>query len=411
MTQHIPENAIDLAPTDLTPHYEPMGWHHWPEHPWLTYQFRRGLGETQEGGGAVSECFLAASRMIPGDYDSWNREWMRVGDQNWDRGIKAEKNGHTQTAKNCFLRAADYYRQAEFYLEPDAPDRLPTFEKMEACSHKFLQYLNPPGEIVDIPYEDGKPICGYFVRAPFPGDRMPALICFGGLDSIKDEMWFMQAHGALQRGISVLMVDLPGQGGTLRRHGLAARPDTEVPVGACVDWLLSRDDVDPDRIACAGSSMGGYYAARAACYEHRLAACIAHGAIWSVHEMWGDKDESFGLAMHIKWVMGADTMAEALETSRAFALEGHLDHMKCPLLVLHGGHDVLTVSAATQVHDYAVSKGVNSTLRLLQPDETGAEHCQHDNPTIGQEIMNDWLADVFGIDQRALLNTSWSPLI
>ena len=411
MTQHIPENAIDLAPTDLTPHYEPMGWHHWPEHPWLTYQFRRGLGETQEGGGAVSECFLAASRMIPGDYDSWNREWMRVGDQNWDRGIKAEKNGHTQTAKNCFLRAADYYRQAEFYLEPDAPDRLPTFEKMEACSHKFLQYLNPPGEIVDIPYEDGKPICGYFVRAPFPGDRMPALICFGGLDSIKDEMWFMQAHGALQRGISVLMVDLPGQGGTLRRHGLAARPDTEVPVGACVEWLLSRDDVDPDRIACAGSSMGGYYAARAACYEHRLAACIAHGAIWSVHEMWGDKDESFGLAMHIKWVMGADTMAEALETSRAFALEGHLDHMKCPLLVLHGGHDVLTVSAATQVHDYAVSKGVNSTLRLLQPDETGAEHCQHDNPTIGQEIMNDWLADVFGIDQRALLNTSWSPLI
>ncbi|MXQ09567.1 alpha/beta fold hydrolase [Alphaproteobacteria bacterium GH1-50] len=411
MKHHVPENAIDLAPTDLTPHYEPMGWHHWPEHPWLTYQFRRGLGETQEGGGAVSECFLAASRMIPGDYDSWHREWMRIADQNWDRGIEAERNGHIQTAKNCFLRAADYYRQAEFYLEPDAPNRLPTFEKMEACSHKFLKYLNPPGEIVDIPYEDGKPICGYFVRAPFPGDRMPVLICFGGLDSIKDEMWFMQAHGALQRGISVLMVDLPGQGGTLRRHKLAARPDTEVPVGACIDWLLERDDVDPDRIACAGSSMGGYYAARAACYEHRLAACIAHGAIWSVHEMWGDKDESFGLAMHIKWVMGEDTMTEALETSKAFALEGHLDHMQCPLLVLHGGHDVLTVSAATQVHDYATSKGVNSTLRLLQPDETGAEHCQHDNPTIGQEIMNDWLADVFGIDQAALLKTGWSPLI
>jgi pimeloyl-ACP methyl ester carboxylesterase len=104
-------------------------------------------------------------------------------------------------------------------------------------------------------------------------------------------------------------------------------------------------------------------------------------------------------------------MAEALERSRAFALEGHLEHMKCPLLVLHGGHDVLTVSAATQVHEHAVEKGINSTLRLLQPDETGAEHCQHDNPTIGQEILNDWLADVFGIDQRALLKTGWSPLI
>ena len=40
---------------------------HWPEHPWLSHQFRRSLGETQEGGGSVSEIFLAASRMIPGD--------------------------------------------------------------------------------------------------------------------------------------------------------------------------------------------------------------------------------------------------------------------------------------------------------------------------------------------------------
>lgn len=40
----------------------------------MSYQFRRGLGETQEGGGAVSECFQAACRMIPGDADSWHVE-------------------------------------------------------------------------------------------------------------------------------------------------------------------------------------------------------------------------------------------------------------------------------------------------------------------------------------------------
>ena len=57
----------------------------------------------------------------------------------------------------------------------------------------------------------------------------------GGLDSIKDEMWFMQAHGCLQRGISVLMIDGPGQGGTLRRHKVPNRVDTEVPIGKCID--------------------------------------------------------------------------------------------------------------------------------------------------------------------------------
>ncbi|RAH99162.1 hypothetical protein DLJ53_21680 [Acuticoccus sediminis] len=404
------ENMIDAAPDNLEPHFEPMGWHHWPAFPWLSYQFRRGLGETQEGGGAVSEHFLAASRMIPGDKESWHREYMVMAEQNRARGQEADASGHVRTAMNCYLRAAEHFRQAEFHLEPTDPRRLPTFEQMEACSHGFLKHLNPPGEVVDIPYEPGKPICGYFVRAPYPGDRLPVLICFGGLDSIKDEMWFMQAHGALQRGISVLMVDLPGQGGTLRRHGLTARADTEVPVGACIDWLLMRGDVAPDRIACCGSSMGGYYAARAGCYEPRLAACIAHGAIWDVHEMWGDKDDSFGLAMHIRWVMGAGSMAEAMETAKAFRLEGHIDNMRCPFLVLHGGHDVLTVKAATQTYEAAIAAGVDATLRLTTPDETGAEHCQHDNPTIGQELLADWLADRFGIDQRALMKTGWSPL-
>jgi pimeloyl-ACP methyl ester carboxylesterase len=157
--------------------------------------------------------------------------------------------------------------------------------------------------------------------------------------------------------------------------------------------------------------MGGYYAARAGCYEPRLAACIAHGAIWSVHGMWGDKDESFGLAMHIKWVMGGATMAEALELSRPFTLEGHLQNMRCPFLVLHGGHDVLTVAAARETYDAAIAAGVPATLRIVSAEETGAEHCQHDNPTMGQELLGDWLADVFGIDQRALLRTGWAPLI
>ena len=407
----VADDTIEQITADRSAHYEPFGWHHWPEHPWLSYQFRRGLGETQEGGGAVSEVLMAGSRMIPGDLESWHAEWMRIANRNWQRGLAEESEGHIRTAMNCFLRAADYYRQAEFHLAPTDPRRLPTFEKMEACSKKFISYLNPPGEAVDIPYEHGKPICGYFVRAPFPGDKLPVLICMGGLDSIKDEMWFMQAHGCLQRGISVLMIDGPGQGGTLRRHGLHSRPDTEVPIAKCIDWLVQRPDVDPKRIAVCGSSLGGYYAARAGCYEHRLAAAISHGAIWSVHDMWGNKDDNFGLAMHIRWVMGASTMDEAHEIIKPFTLEGHLQNMRCPYLIVHGGHDVLTVSAARETYEYGKKHGVDVTLRIIEPDETGAEHCQHDNPTIGQEVLCDWLANRFSIDQRKLLKTSFNPMI
>ena len=94
-----------------------------------------------------------------------------------------------------------------------------------------------------------------------------------------------------------------------------------------------------------------------------------------------------------------------------FTLEGHLENMKCPYLVMHGGHDVLTVSRRRRSTIMAKAKGLDVTLRLLSEEETGAEHCQHDNPTIGQEILADWLADRFGIDQRALLTTSHHPLL
>jgi dienelactone hydrolase len=405
------ELLIDQV-TDVTHGmYQPYGWHHWPNYPWMSYQFRRALGETQEGGGAVSECFLAASRMVPGDPESWHVEWKRIADFNQARGDKEFDKGHVRTAMNCWLRAANYYRHTEFWLDYTDPRRLVAFTNMEECSRKFIQNLTPAGEVLEIPYENGKSLPAYFVRAPFSNGKQPVMICMGGLDSIKDEMWFMQAHGALQRGISVLMIDGPGQGGTLRRHKIPTRPDYEVPIGKCIDYLLTRQDIDPARIAVCGSSLGGYYAARSGCYEPRLAAAISHGAIWSIPELWANAKEDHGLADHIKTVFGASSMKEAMEKAKPFALEGHLDHMQCPYLIVHGGHDVLGVAAAQKVADYAKSKGVDVTLRFVNENETGADHCQHDNPTMGQELMIDWLADLFDIDERELRKTAMNPLI
>lgn len=397
------DSSIERLTDQRGPHYEPFGWHHWPEHPWLSYQFRRALGETQPGGGAVSECFQAAARMVPGDRESWHAEWLRVADRNRERGNEAERKGHVQTARAAWLRAVDYYRSAEFWLDADDPRRLQTFTRCEECFASAGRYFTPPAEQVEIPYEDGAVLYAHFLAAPDPAPKKPVLIAFGGLDSFKEELLFMVGKGALERGISCLLVDGPGQGATLRREHITTRYDYEVPVGSCIDYLAGRDDVDMERLAVSGSSLGGYYAARAGSYEHRLAAVISHGAIWDVNELWGGQGEDHGLAGHIKWVFGADSMAEALENGKDFRLEGVLQHMRCPYLIVHGGHDVLGVQQAQQVHDHAAAHGVDVTLRFVAEDETGAEHCQHDNPTLGMELIGDWLADVFKIDQRALV--------
>jgi len=191
--------------------------------------------------------------------------------------------------------------------------------------------------------------------------------------------------------------------GTNGRHPL--------PDPAAFTRRLGSLGIDGSKQVVAYDASGGYYAARAGSMEPRLAAVISHGAIWSIYDLWRNADESHGLASHIKWVFGVKTMQEAIERFRAFTLDGVLEHMRCPYLIVHGGHDVLGMSQATRTYEYAKSKAVNVTLRFVTPEETGAEHCQHDNPTIGQELMADWLADKFGIDQRELMKQASSPLL
>jgi pimeloyl-ACP methyl ester carboxylesterase len=83
------------------------------------------------------------------------------------------------------------------------------------------------------------------------------------------------AAAGLRRGYNVLLWEGPGQPGAyLEDRSLVFRPDWEVPAGAALDYLGTRDDVDHDRIAYAGYSMGGYFVPRAAGHDHRLAAGV-----------------------------------------------------------------------------------------------------------------------------------------
>jgi len=50
-----------------------------------------------------------------------------------------------------------------------------------------------------------------------------------------------------------------------------------------VDYLLTRPEVDPARIALMGISVGGYLAPRAAAFEQRLVALIANDGLYTYH--------------------------------------------------------------------------------------------------------------------------------
>lgn len=374
--------------------YAAGGWMQYPGNLDFSFQFVRALASAQDGAATVGECFLTAGRIPEGDYEAWHREWLKIGDVNRRRAEEAEAAGHILTAKANWMRACNYYRTAEYFLDHDDPRRLETFDKVEACGHRWLGLMTPKGEVVQIPYGGkGEFLYAYFLPAPVEGPA-PAMIAFGGLDEFKDED-IQHAGHALGRGISLLLIDLPGQGGTLRRNKLTARFDPEVPVAGCVDYLESRADVDSDRIGIYGASLGGYYAPRAASFEHRLKCCVVDGAQFNVHKA-ADRLEGMGDTiqyMHARWVFGGNDMAELREITKPFDLAGVARGIRCPTIVVHGNEDIWGVQMARDLIAEIRAGGADVTEKWFTPEETGAQHCQVDNPTLGMELIWDWVGD------------------
>ena len=399
---------MPVGPQKSVGQYLRDGWKQWPDHPELSFQFARALGASQEGASTISECLSAATRMVPGDLESWFREWQALGTTNIRRAEEAASVGHMRTAAMNWLRAANYFRSSEFYLTAADPRRMETFDQIEACSHKYLETLSPAGEVVEVPYENGQTLTGYFLKPPTGAQRHPVVIAFGGLDEYKDELLHEMTKHALPRGMALLLIDLPGQGSSLRRKKMVNRFDTEVPITKIVDYLQTREDVDSKRIALYGASIGGYYAPRAAAFEHRLVAVVSDGAMWDL----GLRNEGLRtnpdalIVRHLKWVFGEDDIEKLIAKGKQFTLDGVIDTIRCPYLIVHGEHDHLGLDRATLSYDYAKRAGLDVTLKLFSEDETGASHCQVDNPTLGMEFICDWLADRLDIDQRGLLAKS-----
>ena len=95
-------------------------------------------------------------------------------------------------------------------------------------------------------------------------------------------------------------------------------------------------------------SLGGYYAPRAASLEPRFACCIAWGAQWDYHATGSsgfdalDSGKVLSLSVppeHLLWVFGVKSRDEALKKLEGFRLDGIVQKMSCPFLLLHGEGD------------------------------------------------------------------------
>ena len=95
----------------------------------------------------------------------------------------------------------------------------------------------------------------------------------------------------------------------------------------------------------------------------------------------------------LAWVMGTPTFEEAFAKTKQFTLDGVVEKIRCPLLVVHGEDDQ-QVPLADAIKTFEAAMASRKELKVFTRAEGGSQHCQLDSRALGIDYIADWVADV-----------------
>jgi alpha-beta hydrolase superfamily lysophospholipase len=389
-----------------------------------------GLGLGSHGGSEPGEIQATCSLIKGGDEASWYEAWRATADRLAAAGEVSEKAGHAVSAREAYLRASLYYSLAYHPLfgAPVDPRLLEAFGRQRSAFDRAAQLFDRPGQAFDIDF-DGARLPAYLFLAPHAPRPGPLLIATNGYDATIYEMFLAQALPALRRGYHCLIFDGPGQGAVLYEQGVPIRPDWETVVGAAVDAVIGRPEVDQQRIALTGWSLGGHLSLRAASGEHRLGACVADPALYAITsvmearlrvggvpasvieqlrsgDLQGDEPMLSAIQQGIEanrsqrwailqrgfWVHGVSSLADYFNSAAAFTLDGRAGNIRCPTLLATAEADPLSASAE-QVYD---ALSCPKSLVQFKTAEGAGDHCEMLNRSLLDQRVFDWLDGILG---------------
>lgn len=365
------------------------------------------LGGAAWGGGEIDEINRVGLRLKDrvGDDRAWFQEWTAEALRLEKIGDERAAKGHAISAAAYLFRAAHYYHVGERFVQPKTEESQAAYRcGVDAFSRAARSRRNPRIEHVEVPYE-GTNLPGILVHATTPGSRTgrgPVMLFLDGFDVTKEIQYFRGIPDLAARGISCLILDGPGNGEAIRFRGLTLHHETERHASAAYDYLVSRIEFDPKRIGIMALSLGGYYAPRAAAIDQRFACCISWGAEWDYYTKWKERlerierGETLSLSVpwqHLLWVFGVKTKKAALKKLEGFKLDGVIQKMQCPYLLVYGeGDQQSPIEHAQKMIEAAGSE--RKELKIFTREEGGYQHCQVDNVSIGTAYMWDWLEGV-----------------
>lgn len=365
-------------------------WHYYPGKYMPSYQVNRALTQAHYGGGDFAEIIEVAGNIDPDNRETFNAEWLKMGNKVYEIAEKYENSNESVSARRTYLRAFNYLRTAEFFMNLHDERKIDTYLKAREAFLRAIKYFDTKVKCIEVPFE-GSFLPGYLF-APDNIKNPPVMVMFGGLDSLAEELYFGIAQHLNERGIALLAMDGPGQGAALRLNHIHSRYDFNVAGTTVLDWVIEnlKDDVDTTRVGISGVSMGGYMAARCAAFEPRFKVCMVFGAVYSYYSVWEGRNGKHPLAEIVQHIMDANSYEEVLVKLKGYTLEnGVAEKISMPTYILHGGDDKQNfVEHAINLEKHLTCEHV---LEIVPENESGSSHCQVDDFTKTFN-MYDWIA-------------------
>jgi pimeloyl-ACP methyl ester carboxylesterase len=325
--------------------------------------------------------FLATTGRIE-RWEEWLDEWCRTADVHVSLAREAEEAGHRRTAGEAWARAAVCFHFAKFVWVLDPDHSRAAAEKAIAALYKAHELLDPGAERVEVPLDGAGLVAN--LRRPPGAERTPLVILIPGLDSTKEE-FFRLENVFLERGMATASLDGPGQGESA--YELPIRPDYEVAVGALLDGLAGRPELDLERVGAMGVSLGGYYAPRAGAFEPRLKAVAGLSGPYNFGDCWD------GVPPLTRETFVAKSGARDEDDGRARASEldlaGVLERLTQPSLFVTGRLDRLIPWEQTA---RAAEEAPNGSFVL---HDDGTHGCAN-VPYKTRPLVADWLSERLG---------------
>ncbi|AEV95910.1 alpha/beta hydrolase family protein [Pediococcus claussenii] len=379
----------------------------------FSFETLRTMGYAPYGGADIGEVLNTVYGIEEGNFESWFEQWNKLAQRVEDRATEFENNGEVLSASENYVKASNYYRSAEFFLhgDPKDPRLMNSWRKSRDLFVKGMVMSDYQFEEVAIPYENTT-MSGYFYK--IDDEPRPTMLVHGGYDSTGEELFFQIAFDALKHGYNILTFEGPGQGAMIRKQGLAFRPDWEKVVGPAIDYLESRPEVKKDKIVLMGISFGGLLAARAAAFDHRIAACVLDDGVFSFSfaDAFAARGHNSGdfteievklneLMQHstsVRWVIengkftfGANTIKELFNKTKNYTLKNVANQITCPVLIGEATNDSFFKGQPEMLYS---TLECPKTLMKFGPADGAEEHCQLGALNFFNQKVFEWLSKV-----------------